>query len=95
MPNAYTIIRDEKLCHTSDNWDPNIDGDKVRINMSIFEPIGEAPERLHCVSVRGDGNLGMEFLSKKRNLIKKLYRKIVKMEDVTRQSLKELGLYRA
>jgi hypothetical protein len=84
------IDKREIYCFTSDNWCPNYEGNKVRVTMCLNNNI-----KNHYVCVWGEDDLGMEFWSKDKTIIRKLYKKICNLEDVTMHKLKKLGLYRS
>jgi hypothetical protein len=77
-------------CHTSEDWYPNYPDNKVKVSMHINKD-----RKQQVVCIWGADDCGMELWSEDKTIIRKLFRKISKMKDVTKEKLRNLGLYRA
>ena len=78
---GYKLV---SLCQTSDNFHPNIAGDKVEVSLYIGK---------NCrIAVWGDDDFGMGksgYTSRESALSE--YRKITSRNDITKEYLKGLG----
>lgn len=88
-------MKSQKTCrefkYSSEDWYPSFPDSQVEVSMSLYV----LDQKQHRVSVWGDDDCGMEFWSSDLGEVKEKYKKILKMKDVTRAALRELGLYPA
>lgn len=79
------------LRYSSQDWYPNIDGNKVSVSLVTNQPDSNG-ELKHCVSVWGGDDCGMELWDGDEAKVKQIYNAICNLKDVTRQELERLNL---
>jgi len=75
---------------TTDNWNPNYPGEKVKLVLGLSD------DGTWHLSVWGDDDDGMEIEGIKSYVVAwELYKKLAKIQTVTKAKLKQLGFVQA